>query len=51
MSEKQEKRKRFNYRFQYVLAMNDWMRKEPPVWKIFARRRWKKSMPVWEEKE
>lgn len=48
MSEKQEKRRRFNERMEYAAEFNAWLRKEPPMWRIFEWWRWKKTRPVME---
>jgi hypothetical protein len=49
MSEKQEKRKRFNQRMEYVAQFNAWLMKEPPMWKFRAWLHWKKTRPVMED--
>lgn len=48
MSEKQEKRRRFNERMEYVAEFNAWLRKEPPMWKLLSWWRWKKTRPIME---
>lgn len=49
MSERQEKKKRYNLRLQYIAAFNKWLAREPQMWRIFAWRRWKRGRPVWME--
>lgn len=49
MSERQEKRKRYNQRLQFIAEYEKWLLSEPPMWKIFAWRRWKRERPVWME--
>ncbi len=45
MSEKQEKRKRFNAKLRYIHDFESWMNREPNKLRIFAHRKWKKEMP------
>lgn len=49
MSERQEKRKRYNQRLQFIAEHEKWLLSEPPMWKIFAWRRWKRERPIWQE--
>ena len=49
MSERQEHKKRYNLRLQYIAEFGKWLDREPPIWKIFAWRRWKAERPLWEE--
>lgn len=51
MSERQEKKKRYNRRLQYIAEFNRWLAQEPPRWKLVAWSRWKKQRPRWEETE
>lgn len=48
MSEKQEKRKRFEQHMEYHAELKAWLMKEPPMWSIFEWWRWKKTRPVME---
>lgn len=50
MSERQEKKKRYNVR---LMGIVEWLNREPPMWRVFAWRRWKRERPMWmaEEKE
>lgn len=45
MSERQEKKRRYNQKLEWIAALEKWMEKEPPIWKLFAWRRWKDSRP------
>ncbi len=49
MSEKQEHRKRYNRRLQFIAEFEKWIHREPPMYRMFAWHRWKKSRPVWKE--
>lgn len=51
MSERQEHKKRYNLRLQYISEHTKWLDREPPMWRVFAWRRWKRERPVWEEIE
>ena len=51
MSERQEHKKRYNQRLQYIAEFGKWLDAEPPMVRIFAWRRWKKRRPVWKESE
>lgn len=47
MSEKQEHRRRWQLRLQYISAYDAWLLREPPLWRVFSRRKWMKDRPVW----
>ena len=49
MSEKREKRRRYNQRLEYIADFNKWLDTEPPIVKIIAWRRWKKSRPIFKK--
>lgn len=51
MSERQEKKTRYNQRLEYIAAFNKWPNKEPPMWRIIKRKRWKAERPIWREEE
>lgn len=51
MSERQEHKKRFQMRVRYVAEFDKWLDREPPMFRVFAWRRWKRERPVWEETE
>lgn len=46
MSEKQEQKRRYNQRLEYIAAFNRWLYNEPPMCCVFAWRRWKRQRPV-----
>ena len=46
MSEKQEHRKRYAARYEYLNKLEKWLDNMPPWWKIAKRIRWKKERPV-----
>ena len=45
MSERQEKKRRYNQRLEYIAAFQKWLEKEPPMWRFLAWRRWRNSRP------
>lgn len=47
MSERQEKKRRYNQRLQYIADFTKWLESEPPMIRIITWRRWKKRRPVW----
>ena len=47
MSERQEKRTRYNQRLQYIAEFIKWQDREPPMWRVFKWRKWKQELPVW----
>lgn len=49
MSEKQMHRQRWHAKLQYAYAHEQWLREEPPMWKLFSWAKWKKRRPVYEE--
>ena len=49
MSEKQEKRRRYNQRLEYIAAFEKWLSQEPPRIFFWRWHRWKKRRPVWKE--
>lgn len=49
MSERQEKKKRYNLRLMWIADFDMWLSSEPPMWRVFAWRRQKAMRPVWEE--
>lgn len=48
MSERQEKKKRYNRRLEFIAAFEKWLNSEPSMLRIFRWRKWKKSRPTWE---
>ena len=49
MSEKQMHRKRWQAKVCFAYDMGEWLRKEPPMWKIFSWHSWKKERPRFED--
>lgn len=49
MSERQEHKKRYNLRLQYIAEFQKWLDREPPMFRVFKWRRWKRERPVWVE--
>lgn len=47
MSERQEHKRRYNLRLQYIAEFNKWLDREPPRYRLFAWRKWKAERPVW----
>ena len=45
MSERQEHRKRYNQKLQYISEFKKWLDKEPPMYKIFKWKEWKSNRP------
>lgn len=45
MSERQEKRKRYNERLCFIADFETWLALEPPMWRIFKWRKWKANRP------
>ena len=49
MSEKQEKKRRYNQRLEYITDFNKWLDVEPSILRPIAWHRWKKSRPIIKE--
>ena len=49
MSERQEHKKRYNQRLQYIAEFGKWLDREPPILRIWKWRKWKSERPVWKE--
>lgn len=49
MSESREKKLRYNRRLEFIAKFGKWLESEPPMFRILAWHKWKKSRPVWEE--
>lgn len=45
MSGKRAKQARRITRLRFVCEVLSWLEREPPLWKLRARRRWKQEMP------
>lgn len=48
MSERKEKKRRYNLRLEYIAAFDRWLQSEPPMILFWRWRRWKRERPVWE---
>ena len=46
MSERQEHKKRYNQKLEYIAKFEKWLDKEPPIINFFAWRKWKKQRPI-----
>ena len=49
LSEKQEKRRRYNQRLEYIADFNKWLDAEPSILRPIAWHKWKKSRPILKE--
>ena len=49
MNEKQEKKRRYNLRLEYIAHFNKWLDSESPRWRFIRWRKWKNSRPAWED--
>ena len=49
MSERQEKKRRYNQRLEYIADFNKWLDAEPSILRPIAWHRWKKSRPILKE--
>ena len=49
MSEKREKRRRYNQRLGYIADFNKWLYAEPPIVRLISWHRWKKSRPIFKK--
>ena len=45
MSEKREKKRRYNQTLEYVAALEKWLSSEPPIFRFIKWHKWKKSRP------
>lgn len=45
MSERQEKKRRYNQKLEWISAFEIWLDSEPPIWRLFAWWEWKNSRP------
>ena len=46
MSERQEKKRRYKRRLEYIERLALWLEWEPPIWCIWKWHRWKEARPV-----
>ena len=49
MSEKQEKKRRYNQRLEYIADFNKWLDTEPPIVRLISWHRWKKLRPIFKK--
>lgn len=49
MSERQEHKRRYNFRLQFIAEFIKWQDNEPPMWRLLKWRRWKAQRPIWRE--
>lgn len=47
MSERQEKKRRYNLRLEYIATFQKWLDREPSIFRVFAWHKWKRERPVW----
>ena len=46
MSERKEKKRRYNQRLEFIAAFDAWLRAEPPMILFWRWRKWKNNRPV-----
>lgn len=46
MSERQEHKKRYNLRLEYIASFTGWLESEPPMILFWKWRRWKNNRPT-----
>ena len=51
MSERQEHKRRYNLRLEYIAKFNKWLEAEPPMILFLRWRKWKNSRPTWRDIE
>lgn len=49
MSERQEKKRRYNARLEFIVRFNAWLESEPPMILFWRWRKWKDARPSWRE--
>lgn len=47
MSERKEKKRRYNQRLEFIAAFEKWLLSEPPMWKFWRWRRWRNMRPIY----
>ena len=45
MSARQQHKRRYNLKLQYIADVENWLRFEPPMWRFIAWHRWKTARP------
>jgi hypothetical protein len=48
-SNKNNHRRRYNAKLEYIAKITNWLEAEPKMYHIFAWRRWKKNRPIYRE--
>ena len=51
MSERQEKKRRYNKKLEYIADFNKWLNEEPPMLRFISWHSWKKTRPKGELNE
>ena len=51
MSERQEHKKRYNLRLEYIMQFEKWLESEPSMILFWRWRKWKNSRPIWHDIE
>ena len=49
MSEKQEHKRRYNRKLEYIAHFEKWLKNEPPMLNFIKWHKWAKQRPIWEE--
>jgi len=47
MSERQEHKRRYNQRLEYIANFEKWLATEPPMYRVFKWKKWKNIRPQW----
>ena len=47
MSERKEKKKRYNQKLEFIAHFEKWFQEEPSMIHIIKWHRWKKRRPIW----
>lgn len=51
MSERQEHKRRYNQRLQYIAEVYKWLETEPPIYMYLKWKKWQKRRPTWNDIE
>lgn len=51
MSERQDKKRRYNLRLEFIAKFIKWIESEPPMILFWKWRQWKKDRPIWFEED
>lgn len=49
MSERQEHKRRYNLRLEYIAKFTNWLEAEPPMMLFWKWRKWKAARPIWND--